>query len=175
MAGPERGAVRRAVLEDPELGRVPDRVVAHRHDTSISYVAQIRTEAGIPPGRGGVPKPVRDRRSDAVKVPLRKLGTMPDAELARRYRLHRQSITSRRRAAGIPRYQPPAPEPRPPRAPRPPPAWTSDPDIGQVPDAQIARRHALAPMSIVYWRRKLGLPKPPLKGHGKRADTRGEG
>ncbi len=158
----KRGAVRDAILADPELGQVPDRVVAERHETSISYVARLRTEAHIPPGRAGVPKPERKPRAGTVRVPVEELGTVTDGVLARRYGLHRQAITNRRRAAGIPRYEPPARPPKPVRVPAPklPPAWTNDPDLGKVMDVEIARRHGIQPMRIVYWRRKLGLSKP---------------
>ncbi len=158
----KRGAVRDAILADPELGRVPDRVVAERLDTSISSVAGVRSQAGVPPGRDGIPKPERKPRAGTREVPLDELGTASDGVVGRKYGLHRQSITNRRRTAGIPRYEPPPRPPKPVRIPAPklPPAWTADPDLGRLKDSEIARRHGIQPMQIVYWRRKLGFPKP---------------
>lgn len=75
----------------PELGDVPDIVLAKRFSVSTSTVQRARIKRGL------------SKHTDWGKLPL---GTMPDTEIARIYNKPVTSVASGRQALGIPAFEP---------------------------------------------------------------------
>ena len=82
----------------PRLGQVSDRVIAEECGVSIRCVGQWRQARGIP---AYLPERQWTRRE------LRLLGTMSDAELARKLRRTPHGVKTKRRSMGICPVQPP--------------------------------------------------------------------
>ena len=134
---------------DPEIGKVIDRIIAERHGISQNAVCKYRRDNGIP--RCVVPLDERTSTfAQIIRDPI--LGKAPDAEIARKYGVCRETVRLARQWLKLPRFKSERPEHRP---------WHDDPDIGRLPDRAVAERHGLSTSSIGSYRHRMGIPAAP--------------
>ncbi len=93
------------ILADPDLGKVPDSVIAERYNVNRELVVVIRTKAGIHAYYGASKTHPMAKYIRADKD----LGKVPDLYLAARYGVERAVICSIRRQDNIPLYHKPPP------------------------------------------------------------------
>lgn len=91
--------------EDALLGTLTDAALAARLDMGVGSVRERRSKLGIPP-RGYVKSDGTSQRRPHQWTPEENalLGTLHDAEIARRIGMGRGSVSQRRRRAGIPAF-----------------------------------------------------------------------
>lgn len=113
---------------------------------------------------------IPSRRKPAAWTPeqVALLGTLRDAEIARRLGRKQTDVAMRRRARGL--SQPPKPQERP---------WTAEELqwLGVLPDAEVARRSARPASAVAFERRARGIraPKAPSPTPGEMFGAGGSG
>lgn len=134
------------VVADPDLGKITDQEVAHRHGLNRLIVGRVRRSLGIAPAP-------RDASTEPARGPIATdpdLGRVTDQEIGERYGVTRTRVQQVRAALGIPACG----ERRVSRSQA---ACLADPDLGKVPDALVGKRHGLSRSRVGGLRRARGL------------------
>jgi len=98
-------AMKKTILEtEPELGKVPDRVLAEKYQVSLPTIYNIRHRLRIPASHAHrADGKYRRKVNMATILPL--LGKEKDVDIAKRYGVSRERIRQIRSRLQIPRYK----------------------------------------------------------------------
>ena len=91
------------IAADPLLGKIPDRMIAERHEVSLSSVWLIRHHLKIPASHQRLTGKYRSKLNMEIIVPL--LGKEKDIRIAERYGVSRERIRQIRKKLGIAKYK----------------------------------------------------------------------
>lgn len=131
--------------QEPDLGRVPDTVLARRHGVSSVAVGRARKRRGIPVFSNGSGRPQGARAG--IKWDQQPLGEVPDHVLAKTLGVDPTTVASARRVRGIPCLVEKRGI-----------DWDQEPDLGQVPDVELAKRHDVHRRTVASAREHRGIP-----------------
>lgn len=141
--------------EDALLGTMTDAALAARLNRGRAGVCERRSKLGISP-HGHIKADGTSQRRPHQWTPeeIALLGTMHDAEIARRMGLHRTTVSQRRRKLGIPAFASPGAPVK---------HWTPEREtlLGTMSDGDVVKRLNVPGLSrerVKQRRRRLGIP-----------------
>ena len=91
------------IAADTLLGKIPDRLIALRHEVSLSSVWLIRHHLKIPASHQRLIGKYRTKLNMDIVVPL--MGKEKDIRIAERYGVSRERIRQIRKKLGIMKYK----------------------------------------------------------------------
>lgn len=127
------------------LGKESDAKISDDYDCCAGTVYKIRRSLDIPSFRS-TGEHIPYNKIDIPEELIRLLGRMNDAEIARKFDIHKSSIYRWRSERGIPPYDGDGL------------INEIEPYLGKHTDSYIADKFDMTPSGVAYWRKKLNIP-----------------